>query len=162
MTKHINLPGGWVFQAGLSFSCDWLGVGEGLGGFQELQLEAGNRFFTFHSWQQTELLPHPAQRKTSTNQLEDADKIGPNNAADGPGSCHQSGMHSEILLPPLKVSCQSNEVLLLHLILLPGSRCVQSPKPGPSQPWAQPFRFWNWAVGSLHLLPRPFDAPTQK
>lgn len=108
-----------------------------------------------------ELLLHPAQGKTGTNQL--ADETGPNTAADGPGSCHPSGMHSEVLLAPLKGSCHANEVLW-YLLLLPGGHCAQSPPPGASQPWAQPFQFLNWVwahstccLGPSTLPPRNDD-----
>lgn len=36
---------------------------------------------------------------------------------------------------------------------------MQSPKPGPSQPSAQPEKFWYRSVGSLQLLPGPSTLP---
>lgn len=98
-----------------------------------------------------ELLLHPAQGKTGTNQL--AEETGPNTAGDGPGSCHQSGMHSEVLPAPLKGRCPANEVLR-YLLLLPGGHCTE-PKPGASQPLAQTFQFssWVWAHSTCCLGP---------
>lgn len=36
---------------------------------------------------------------------------------------------------------------------------MQSPKPGPSQPPAQPEKFWSRSVGSLQVLPGPSTLP---
>lgn len=106
-------------------------VGKGLGGTKTLSWSWGQILhFTFDSWQQTELLLHPAQGKIGTNQLEDADETGPNTAGDGPGSCHQSGMHAEVLLAPLKGSCHANEVLL-PLVVLPRRPLCTEPKAWP-------------------------------
>lgn len=118
--------------------------------------------FAFRSWQQAELLPHPTQGKTGTNWLEDADETGPNTAGDGPRSCHQSGTHSGTLLSVLKGRFYADE-MLQHLVIPCLETAVRAePKAWPSKPSAQPFQVCYWAVGSLCLPPRPFDAPTQK
>lgn len=59
---------------------------------QDPQLELGMKSSLHLSLLAPELLLHPAQGKTGTDQL-DADETGPKTAGDGPGSCHQSGMH---------------------------------------------------------------------
>lgn len=125
-----------MFRAGLL-----LGPAQSVGGWAGARASAGAGMnaspFTL------QLLLHPAQGKTGTNQL--ADETGPNTAADGPGSCH------------------ANEVLR-YLLLLPGGHCAQSPLPGASQPPAQPFQFLNWVwahstccLGPSTLPPRNDD-----
>lgn len=72
---------------------------------QEPQLELGNQFFTFHSRQQAELLRHPVQGKMGASWVEDAAETGTSTTGDDPGSWHQSGTHSGVVLPPLTFPC---------------------------------------------------------
>lgn len=65
---------------------------------------------------------------------------------------------TEVLLAPLKGSCQANEVLL-YWLLLPGGHWAPSLAPHSHRPTLSVLEL---GVGSLHLLPRPLDAPTQK
>lgn len=67
---------------------------------------------------------------------------------------------TEVLLAPLKGSCHATEVLL-YLLLLPAGHCAE-PNAWPLTATDPTLPVLDLGMGSLHLLPRPFDAPTQK
>lgn len=82
---------------------------------------------------------HPAQGKTGASRLKHAAETGTDTAGDDPESCHRSGPHSGVVLPPLKGSFQAHEVLLHPGVPCPEAAVCTGPKAWPSEPSAQPF-----------------------